>query len=117
MSFSSYSADLAALYDKTALLFVKKKVPSDYIGDSYQWQPAGSILCSVLPAIDKLTVELYGPRVEQMLLLHAAPDAPVADGMGVTFTADATEPEYTAVSVKKRMTHTYVLIEAIKIGS
>jgi hypothetical protein len=117
MDLSVYAADLATLYDKTAQMFLKKKTPSDYIGDSYQWQSAGSILCSVLPVTDKLTAELYGPRVEQMLLLHAAPGTAIADGMGIAFTAGAAEPEYTVVSVKKRMTHTYVLVEVMKIGN
>lgn len=117
MDLSAYAADLAAFYDKTAWLFSKEKVPSDYIGDGYQWEAAGSIPCSVLPVTDKLTMELYGPRTEQMMLLHAAPDAPITGGMGVVFTADATEPEYTIVSVKARMTHTYALIEVMKIGS
>lgn len=117
MELSAYAADLAASYDKTALLFSKEKAPSDYIGDTYAWQPAGSIPCSILPVTDKLTIELYGPRVERMMLLHAAPGAPISDGMGVALTAGATDAEYTAVSVKLRMTHTYVLIEAIDIGS
>ena len=117
MDLSAYAADLAAFNDKTALLFSKVKVPSGYVGDTYVWQPAGSVPCSVLPVTDKLTVELYGPRTEQMMLLHAAPDAPIFGGMGVAFTADSTEPEYTVVSVKKRMTHTYALIEVMRIGS
>lgn len=117
MDLSTYAADIAPLYNKAALLFTRKKVPSDYVGDTYTWQPAGSIPCSVLPVTDKLTVEIYGPRVEQMLLLHMAPDTPISDGMGVAFAADATEAEYAVVSVKKRMTHTYVLIEVMKHGS
>lgn len=117
MDLSAYVSELAILHDKTVRLFSKGRAPSDYIGDSYKWQPNGSILCSALPVTDKLTIELYGPRVECMMLLHAAPDAPVLDGMGVAFNADATEPEYAVVSVKKRMTYTYVLIEAIKVGS
>ena len=117
MDLSACASELAAFYDKTAWLFSKEKVPSDYIGDSYQWKAAGSVPCSILPATDKLTAEVYGPRTEQMMLLHAAPDAPISDGMGVAFTADSTEPEYTVVSVKKRMTHTYALIEVMKIGS
>lgn len=117
MDIFACAVELAAFYDKTALLFTKEKADSDYIGDGYQWKATGSASCSILPATDKLTAEVYGPRVEQMLLLHAAPDAPISDGMGVAFTTDATEPEYTVVSAKKRMTHTYALIEAIKIGS
>ncbi len=117
MDLSVYAADLAATFDKTAWLFSKEKAPSDYVGDGYQWKSGGSILCSALPVTDKLTIELYGPRVECMMLLHAPPDAPIFDGMGIALTADATEPEYTVVSVKKRMTYTYVLIEAIKVGS
>lgn len=117
MDVSAYAADLAALYDKTALLFEKRKVPGDYIGDTYAWQPVESAPCSVLPVTDKLTIELYGPRVEHMMLLHAAPGVPIADGMGVAFTAGTTEPEYTVVGVKGRMTHTYALLEVISIGS
>ena len=96
MDLSAYAADLAAFNDKTALLFSKVKVPSGYVGDTYVWQPAGSVPCSVLPVTDKLTVELYGPRTEHMMLLHAAPDAPIFGGMGVAFTADSTEPDFEA---------------------
>jgi hypothetical protein len=117
MDLTAYAADLAALYDKIALLFSKEKVPSDYVGDTYAWKPADSVPCSVLPANDKLTIELYGPRVEHMILLHTAPGAPISDGMGVALTVGVTEPEYTVVSVKKRMTHTYALIEVIGDGS
>lgn len=117
MDLSAYVADLATTYDRTAWLFKKDTKPSDYIGDVPAWPPAGSILCSVLPVTDKLTIEVYGPRVDHMLLLHAAPGAPVSDGMGVALTVGATEPEYTVVSTKPRMTHTYILIEAVDIGS
>lgn len=117
MDISVYAADLAATYDKTALLFTKEKADSDYIGDGYQWKAAGSTPCSILPATDKLTAEVYGPRVEHMMLLHAAPGAPITDGMGIALAAGAAEPEYTVVSAKKRMTHTYALIEAIDNGS
>lgn len=117
MDLSGYASVLAPLHDKTVWLFSKVKAPSDYIGDGYQWQSAGSLACSVLPVTDKMTIELYGPRVEHMLLLHAAPGAPVSDGMGVALTADATEPEYTVISAKGRMTHTYALIEVIGNGS
>jgi len=117
MDLSGYAAILAATYDKTAWLFSKEKAPSDYIGDTFNWQPAGSISCSALPVTDKMTIETYGPRVERMKLLHAAPNAPVSDGMGVSLSEETTEPEYTVVSEKGRMTHTYVLIEAIDNGS
>lgn len=117
MDLSAYAADLAALYDETALLFTKVKKPSDYIGDTYAWQPSGSVPCSVLPVADKLTAELYGPRVERMMLLHAAPGAPIGDGMGIALAAGAEAPEYTVVSVQARMTHTYALIEVIGDGS
>ncbi len=117
MDLSVYAADLAETYDKTALLFAKKKAPSDYVGDTYAWQPAASIACSVLPVTDQATVEEYGPRVKKMKLLHAAPDAPVTDGMGISLTEGTTEPEFTVVSAKPRMTHTYALIEAIDNGS
>jgi hypothetical protein len=117
MDISAYAADLAALYDKTALLFEKRKVPSDYIGDTYAWQLVGSVQCSALPVTDKLTVELYGPRVEHMVQLHAAPDVTLTDGMGVALTASAEKPEYKVISVKHRQTHTYALLEAIGDGS
>lgn len=117
MDLSAYAAILAATFDKTAWLFSKEKASSDYIGDSYQWQSTGSIACSVLPVTDQATVEEYGPRVKRMKLLHAAPGAPVADGMGVSLTEGAAEPEYTVVSTKKRMTHTYALLEVIDGGS
>jgi hypothetical protein len=113
----NYAADLAILHDKTARLFTKQKVPSDYIGDAYAWQHGGSISCSVLPVTDKLTIEAYGPRVQQMLSIHAAPGTAISDGMGVAFTEGAAEPDYTVISVKQRMTHTYALIEAIDVGS
>lgn len=117
MDLSAYAADLSSLYDRAALLFIKTKAPSDYVGDTYVWQPAGSILCSVLPVTDKMMAELYGPRVERMMSLHAAPGAPIVDGMGIALTAGATEPGYTVVSVKARMTHTYALIEAMDNGN
>jgi hypothetical protein len=113
----NYAADLAILHDKTARLFTKQKVPSDYIGDAYAWQHGGSISCSVLPVTDKLTIEAYGPRVQQMLSIHAAPDAAISDGMGVSLTEDAEEPEYIVVTTQKRATYVYVLIEAISVGS
>lgn len=117
MNLSAYAAKLDVLHDRTAWLFTKERAPSDYVGDTFEWKPAGSVSCSALPVTDKMTIETYGPRVERMMCLHAAPGAPVADGMGVALTEEAAEPEYTVVSAKGRMTHTYVLIEAIDNGS
>ncbi|MDD3231671.1 MAG: hypothetical protein PHE09_21055 [Oscillospiraceae bacterium] len=117
MNLSAYAAELAVMHDKTAWLFTKVKVPSDYIGDTYQWAPAGTVPCSVHPVTDKRSIELYGPRVEQMQCLHLAPDAALSDGMGAALSADAEKPEYKVISVKHRQTHTYALIEVIKVGN
>lgn len=117
MDLSTYAVELTILHDKTVWLFSKVKTPSDYIGDNYIWQQAGFLPCSVLPVTDKIAMELYGPRAEKMMLLHAAPGVPVSDGMDVSLTEGTTEPEYTVVSAKARMTHTYILIEAINGGS
>ena len=117
MNLSVFASELAVMHDKTAWLFKKGKVPSDYIGDTYHWTPAGTVPCSVQPVSDKTTEEVYGPRVEHMVQLHAAPDAPIADGMGAALSADATEPEYKVISVKHRQTHTYALLEVIGNGS
>lgn len=117
MNLSVFASELAVMHDKTAWLFKKEKIPSDYIGYSYQWQPVKSVPCSVQPVSDKATEELYGLRVEHMVQLHAAPDAPIADGMGAAFTAGAEKPEYKVISVKHRQTHTYALLEVIDGGS
>lgn len=117
MDLSVYATNLTALHDKTVWLFKKKSVASDYIGDGYTWEPAGTLKCSILPVTDKMSVEIYGPRIEKMMSLHAAPNAPISDGMGIAFTEGAAEPDYTVISVKQRMTHTYALIEAVDIGS
>ena len=117
MNLSVFASELAVMHDKTAWLFKKGKVPSDYIGDTYQWTPAGTVQCSVQPVSDKATEELYGLRVEHMVQLHAAPNAVIADGMGVAFTLGAEKPEYKVISVKHRQTHTYVLLEVIGNGS
>lgn len=117
MNLSAYATGLTIMHDKTAWLFKKEKIPSDYIGDTYQWTPAGTVQCSVQPVSDKATEELYGLRVEHMVQLHAAPDAPIADGTGAAFTAGAEKPEYKVISVKHRQTHTYALLEAIDNGS
>ena len=115
MDLSVFASEFDALHDKTVLLFSKVKTASDYIGDGYSWQQTGSIKCSVHPVTDKSTVELYGPRVERMMLLHAAPGESIIDNMGVSL--GAPQPEYTVVSVKSRTTHTYILIEGIENGS
>lgn len=117
MDLSKYSVYLSVLHDQTVQLFSKVPSPSDYIGDGYDWQPAGTLRCSILPVTDKLTIELYGPRVNRMKLLHAAPGTNIADGMGVSLIEGAAQPEYTVVTVKHRMTHTYVLIEVNDVGS
>lgn len=117
MDLSEFAPYLAEMHDKTVCLFERKKVDSGYIGSTYKWVPAGSTLCSVHPVTDRRSIELYGPRVEQMQCLHMAPDAALSDGMGAALTADTAQPEYTVVSVKHRQTHTYVLIEVIKVGS
>lgn len=117
MDLSVFAPELAILHDKTVQLFLKEKVPSDYIGDTYEWKPNGKIACSVLPVTDKLTIETFGQRVEQMLLLHVAPDARIENGMGIVLHADAIEPSHTVVTVKKRLTHTYVLVEVINSGN
>lgn len=117
MDLSKYAACLSVMHGQTVQLFSKVPAPSDYIGDGYTWQPAGTLRCSVLPVTDKLTIETYGPRVNRMKLLHAAPEVNIADGMGVSLTAGAEQPEHTVVTVKHRMTHTYVLIEVNDVGS
>lgn len=117
MDLSVFAQDLSILYDRTVQLFIKSKMPSDYIGDTYQWQQSGTLQCSILPVTDKLTIETYGPRVNRMKLLHAAPGANIADNMGISLTEGAAEADYTVVSAKGRMTHTYALIEAIENGS
>lgn len=117
MDLSKYALYLSVMHDQTVYLFSKVPTPSDYIGDGYDWQPAGAFQCSTLPVTDKLTIETYGPRVNRMKLLHAPPGVNIADGMGVSLTAGAEQPEHTVVTVKHRMTHTYVLIEVIGIGN
>lgn len=117
MDLSAFASELAVMHDRTVRLFKKEKVPSDYIGDTYQWTSAGTVQCSVQPVSNKVTEELYGIRVEHMVQLHAAPGAPIADGMGAAFTFGAEKPEYKVISVKLRQTHTYALLEAIDSGS
>lgn len=117
MDLSAFAPELDMMHDQTVHLFSKVPTPSDYIGDGYDWQPAGAFQCSTLPVTDKLTIETYGPRVNRMKLLHAAPGANIADGMGVSLTESTVEPDYTVVTVKHRMTHTYVLIEVDDVGS
>lgn len=117
MDLSKYAAYLSVMHDQTVYLFSKVPTPSDYIGDGYTWQPAGTLPCSILPVTDKLTIELYGARVNKMQLLHAAPGANIANGMGVSLTEGAEQPAHTVVTVKSRMTHTYALIEVNDIGN
>lgn len=117
MDLSVFASELEMLHDKTVQLFSKVPAPSDYIGDGYAWQPTETLRCNILPVTDKLTIETYGPRVNRMKLLHAAPGVNIADGMGVSLTKEAAQPEYTVVTVKNRMTHTYALIEVNEIGS
>lgn len=117
MDLSKYALYLSVMHDQTVHLFSKVPTPSDYIGDGYGWQPAGAFQCSTLPVTDKLTIETYGPRVNRMKLLHAPPGVNIADGMGVSLTAGVEQSEYTVVTVKHRMTHTYVLIEVNDVGS
>jgi hypothetical protein len=117
MDLSKYATNLTALHEKTVWLFKKQSVASDYIGDSYTWESVEALNCNVLPVTDKMSIEVYGPRIEKMMSLYAAPNAPISDGMGIAFTEGAAEPDYTVISVKQRMTHTYALIEVIDIGS
>ena len=117
MDLSAFASELTVMHDKTVQLFSKQKIPSDYIGDTYQWTSAGTVQCSVQPVSDKATEELYGLRVEHMVQIHVTPNAAVADGMGAALVVDAKKPEYKVVSVKHRQTHTYALLEAIDSGS
>lgn len=117
MDLSAFASELTVMHDKTVQLFSKQKVPSDYIGDTYQWTSAGTVQCSVQPVSDKATEELYGIRVEHMVQIHAAPNAAIADGMGAAFTLGAEKPEYKVISVKHRQTHTYALLEVIDGGN
>lgn len=117
MDLSEFAPYLAEMHDKAVCLFERKKVDSGYIGSTYKWVSVGVAPCSVHPVTDRRSIELYGPRVEQMQCLHLAPDTAISDGMGAALTADATQPEYTVVSIKRRQTHTYALIEVIKVGN
>lgn len=117
MDLSEFAPYLDEMHDKTVCLFERKKVDSGYIGSTYKWVSAGAVPCSVHPVTDRRSIELYGPRVEQMQCLHMVPDAALSDGMGVALTTAATQPEYTVVSVKHRQTHTYALIEVMKVGN
>lgn len=117
MDLSAFASELTVMHDKTVQLFSKQKIPSDYIGDTYQWTSAGTVQCSVQPVSDKATEELYGIRVEHMVQLHTTPEAVIVDGMGAALTAGAEKPEYKVISVKHRQTHTYALLEVIDGGS
>lgn len=117
MDLSEFAADLSVFYDTPVLLFKKAAAPSDYIGTAYTWQPQGTVMCGVQPVTDKLTLEQYGPRIQNMRSLHMAPGTGISDDVGVAFTVGATEPEYKVVSVFPRQTHTRVLVEVIGVGS
>lgn len=117
MELSDFVSELEATYDKTAWLFKKGTKPSDYIGDVPVWPPAGSISCSIQPVTDKLTIETYGPRVDHMKQIHAAPGVPISEGMGVALIGTDTEPSYTVITAQQRMTHTFAVIEAVDVGS
>ncbi|SHI25029.1 hypothetical protein SAMN02745823_03894 [Sporobacter termitidis DSM 10068] len=116
MDLSQYAPLLEPMHDTTVRRFTKVKQSSGYVGDTYVWLAQGIMQCGRYPATDKQSIELYGPRTEQMLRLHFVPGAVINDGDGIAFDSAAIEPTHKVISAKPRKMHTLVVVEVIGVG-
>lgn len=117
MDLSKYSEYLSGLHDTPVMRFAKVVQDSGYVGKTYAWQTAETLSCGCYPVKDEQSVELYGPRVNQMFRLHFAPGTTINDDDGVSFDVAAAEPAYKVISVERRELCTKATVEVIGVGN
>lgn len=93
-------------------LFEAETVESGYVGTTEQWNYAGTVRGCVRVAESKITAEIYGERVQNMLSVLCLPDSGIAEHTRLS--VDSREvPEYKVVSIKPYQDHTVILAEKL----
>ena len=118
MNLSGYAKYLDIMYDQTVGLFTQSDGASSniYSDTTDNWTKSGTLAVNCTSVDDAYTIEIYGPRVDKMFMLHCRPDSAVKDGMGVSLDSAASKPDYKVKSVKPWQTHMEILIEVIGVG-
>lgn len=99
-------------YLKPVYVFTQKETESDYVGTKTEWVISHTIHANVQCAANKLTSEIYGERVSNMLSLICDESAEINEGNRVSFTCSG-KPTHKIVSVMRYSTHKTVLAEVI----
>lgn len=86
--------------------------PDFYPGQQPEWTYARTVRGNVQPAENRLTAEIYGERVHDMLSVILLPGSGIHEGMRLSFSG-AEKADYKTVSVKEYSTHTVILAEKV----
>ena len=116
MDLSQYAGYLSGLHNTTVKRFTKTAQDSGYVGKTYVWEPAETLSCGKYPVKDEQSIELYGPRVNQMFRLHFDPGTVINDGDGISFDTAASEPAYKVIGAVQRELCAKATVEVIGVG-
>lgn len=86
--------------------------PDFYPGQQPEWSYARTVRGNVQPAENKLTAEMYGERVHDMLSVILPLGSGICEGVRISFSGTQ-KADYKAVSVKEYNTHTVILAEKV----
>ena len=99
---------------KPVYVFCPKETDSGYVGTKTEYVPSHKIWCVISPAENKITAEIYGKRVYDMISLMCDTKEDIQGAHRLSLDGFST-PEYKIVSVKKYSVHTEVLAEVIGV--
>lgn len=86
--------------------------PDFYPGQQPEWTYTRTVRGNVQPAENKLTAEMYGERVHDMLSVILPLGSGICEGVRISFSGTQ-KADYKAVSVKEYNTHTVILAEKV----
>lgn len=99
---------------KPVHLFTSKEVQSDYVGNVEKWEYTNTVQCNVQPADNKITAEIYGKRVHDMISLLCPLDCGITEDTRLSL-AEKDKPTYEIKSIKYPSTHISVLAEKLTL--
>lgn len=97
---------------KPVHLFAAQEVESGYVGTVTKWNYTDTVQCNIQPADNKITAEVYGERVYNMISLLCPLDCGITEAVRLSPTSKEA-PDYKVVSIKTYITHIAVLAEKL----
>lgn len=95
-------------------LFESETVESGYVGTTEQWNHTDTVRGCVRVAENKITAEIYGERVQNMLSVLCLPNCGITENTRLSL-SDRTSPAYKVVSIKPYYDHTVILAEKLTL--